>query len=474
MSKSLGVPERLNRRPLAAVLAGLLGLAAPTVWATTQTVSNCSDSGTGSLRAAVAAAASGDTVDATSLSCSTITLTSGEIVIAQDSLQILGPSADALTVTTTGQNRILTHTGTQALYLDQLTIGGANLQSTGNALGGCVYSKGNVYVRHAKVKDCSASNIAGSSTKSYARGGAIYTQKTVALSNSTVSGNSVSGLDGAAGGGVFGGTVTASYSTVSANDARSSAGYANGGGIFSGPGGEVSRSTVYGNSAGTDGGGLFLNAGGVFENIGGNASVLESTVSGNTAGNAAGGIWVYADNIAIYNSTIAFNQATSGSISNYAGGLVLRFPFPGNWNVPGIVSNVISNNSVGTPAIEADVSTTCCGIVTVSGSNNLVLATSTTFSSPVISACPLLGLLRDNGGPTWTHALYSTSPAIDTGSNPMNFSVDQRGHGPDSGPLHPYRRASSPFGVAPAVPDIGAYEVQWDDAVFNGGFEGCP
>src|SRR2546422_7796258 len=30
---------------------------------------------------------------------------------------------------------------------------------------------------------------------------------------------------------------------------------------------------------------------------------------------------------------------------------------------------------------------------------------------------PLLGSLQDNGGPTWTHALLSGSPAIESGSN---------------------------------------------------------
>src|SRR4029079_18484672 len=49
-------------------------------------------------------------------------------------------------------------------------------------------------------------------------------------------------------------------------------------------------------------------------------------------------------------------------------------------------------------------------------------------------ACPLLGPLRDNGGPTHTHALLSGSIAIDAGDNIAAASQDQRGTPDDAGP----------------------------------------
>jgi len=52
----------------------------------THPVVNCDDSGLGSLRDVVAGAGSGDTVDMGQLSCSTITLTSGAIVVGQQDL----------------------------------------------------------------------------------------------------------------------------------------------------------------------------------------------------------------------------------------------------------------------------------------------------------------------------------------------------------------------------------------------------
>jgi hypothetical protein len=72
----------------------------------------------------------------------------------------------------------------------------------------------------------------------------------------------------------------------------------------------------------------------------------------------------------------------------------------------------------------------------------------------------LLGPLRDNGGPTKTHALMSHSPAIDTGNAlATGLSIyDQR--------------------VLPRLSgtkvDMGAYEVQQGDIIFNNGHEGCP
>jgi Ca2+-binding RTX toxin-like protein len=59
---------------------------------------------------------------------------------------------------------------------------------------------------------------------------------------------------------------------------------------------------------------------------------------------------------------------------------------------------------------------------------------------------PKLEALADNGGPTQTHRLKPGSPAIDTGSNPLGLSTDQRFTG--------FNRAVG------AAPDIGAFEVQ--------------
>ncbi len=127
-----------------------------------------------------------------------------------------------------------------------------------------------------------------------------------------------------------------------------------------------------------------------------------------------------------------------------------------------IQSSMISNNTFAPDTTDYDFTATGSFTIASASANNLVRA-SAADSLPAgsfISACPLLGPLRDNGGPTPTHALLSHSSGIDQGNNIADLPVDQRGA--------PYTRVS---GVRA---DIGAYEVQKNDIVFNSGFDGCP
>ena len=81
--------------------------------------------------------------------------------------------------------------------------------------------------------------------------------------------------------------------------------------------------------------------------------------------------------------------------------------------------------------------------LTITGGNNLT----GTAASPLN---PQLGTLADNGGPTQTHALLPSSPAIDAGNNAL--AVDQ------SGVLLATDQRSEDRFIG-AV-DIGAFEVQ--------------
>ena len=62
---------------------------------------------------------------------------------------------------------------------------------------------------------------------------------------------------------------------------------------------------------------------------------------------------------------------------------------------------------------------------------------------------PQLGPLQDTGGPTFTHALLSTSPAIDAGGNTGAPATDQRG----------FPRIVDGNGDGTATIDIGAFEL---------------
>ncbi|MEM6429455.1 MAG: choice-of-anchor Q domain-containing protein [Deinococcota bacterium] len=153
----------------------------------------------------------------------------------------------------------------------------------------------------------------------FANGGGIYSNGTVNIVDSTVSG---SHSGGGSGGGVMGFTaVNVTGSVISDNSAD-----AQGGGVFSqGVITISSNSTISGNSA-TYGGGLYSNANNVViesSTISGNNATFagagiysgfntgvsnDSVISGNTAGFSGGGLYSLA-NTQVENSTISGNRA---------------------------------------------------------------------------------------------------------------------------------------------------------------------
>src|SRR5512133_3382654 len=66
--------------------------------AATRLVSNCNDAGPGSLRAAAAAANSGDVIDLRGLSCSRIVLTSGAVPLPDQFITIIGAGESRITI----------------------------------------------------------------------------------------------------------------------------------------------------------------------------------------------------------------------------------------------------------------------------------------------------------------------------------------------------------------------------------------
>src|SRR6185436_8890581 len=77
-----------------------------------------------------------------------------------------------------------------------------------------------------------------------------------------------------------------------------------------------------------------------------------------------------------------------------------------------------------------------------------------TNSGDQINKDPMLGPLQNNGGPTFTHALSSFSPAVDAGTNFNGLAYDQRGTA--------FARAvdSNFIPNAGDGTDIGAFELQ--------------
>ncbi|MEP6483742.1 MAG: choice-of-anchor Q domain-containing protein [Rudaea sp.] len=460
MSTMPGVSRLL---PLAAVCIGLFAASTEDAFALLP-VTNCANIGSGSLRASVASAVSGDKITIpSSINCSTISLTTGAITIpaAVANLTIVGPGADALMVRHgygSPPDRVFDHQGTGTFTVQALSVAYGNPTATSYSVdGGCIRSSGRVTLLSAQVSYCRA-NGTGSAG---ARGGGIYADK-VNVKYSTMSQNDAIGTSFVRGGAIYSQGLFAKYSNITRNSA-----YSSGSAFFLGSGGGIyntnGAATITGSNVSynaTSG-----SADGISEFISGTAVSLQisnSTISHNYAGHTIGGVYSDAPTT-IHNSTIAFNSAAQDYTGSRHHAPGLHVEEDGYAITLDLVSSILSNNTYG--AINDDISIfqTASYPVTLTGSNNLIYSNFPSTPVPggtIRFACPLLGPLRDNGGVTQTLALLSHSPAIDTGSNPFAFDFDQR--------QGPYARMSG------ANPDIGAYEVQQADIVFNTSFEGCP
>jgi hypothetical protein len=166
-------------------------------------VTNNLDSGTGSLRAEIAAALSGDTINFDpSLDGQTITLTSGELAI-NTSLSINGPGAAQLTISGGGTDGIFASAASTTVALSGLTLSNGH-----GGAGGAILNQGTMTV--------SNSTLSGNTCS---QGGAILNKGKLTISNSTLSGNTAP--DGGCGGAIIsGGSLTITDSTLSGNTAK--------------------------------------------------------------------------------------------------------------------------------------------------------------------------------------------------------------------------------------------------------------
>ncbi|PWU18269.1 MAG: hypothetical protein C5B50_09575 [Verrucomicrobia bacterium] len=372
--------------------AVVLALAHPPA---TITVTNTADSGPGTLRAALAGAANGDTIDASGVT-GAILLTSGELLVSNN-VTILGPGPANLAVNGNGASRAFNISGT-AVTITGLTITNGNASGgyPANCGGGIYMGPGTLTVSNCILNGNSAQFDGGAvfanrsimavsactfgSNSVSANGGGIFINavvgnSTLNISNCTFRGNTAVGV----GGGVFnngntGGnaTVTVSASTFSGNSANGG----NGGGIFNhGYSGSVnltmSASAFSSNSSSYNGGGIFNNGysgsatltvsncafsanvarsdsgGGIYNNgqVSGKATalILNSTLSGNLAGYGAG---IYNDGDSAGNGTLTVSNCilNGNRASGWGGGIFNNGTSSGTGTVQ-VVSSTLSSNS---------------------------------------------------------------------------------------------------------------------------------
>jgi hypothetical protein len=326
--------------------------------------------------------------------------------------EIKGLGASVLTVARSGDSgtpefRIFTIDAGVKATLDGLTISRGYVED----VGGGIYNSGTLTVSHCTLENNTA------------YGGGIDNVGMLTVSDSIIRDNHLSAPWSTEGGGIrndkggdaevvsctivgnaanYGGgimnrgTLTVETSTINGNIAYYSGGAINADGATT-----IISCTIEGNTAeGYEGGGIqnFRDTGGTA----GPLSIVSSTIAGNSAGNNGGGIMTR-EPIALTNTIVA---------GNFASGIA--------WDTDGIgevVQPSSTNNLIG-------VDTGLSGIS--NGTNGNLVGTA---ANPID---PRLGPLQDNGGPTMTMALLPGSPARDAGNNsliPPNVQYDQRGPG---------------------------------------------
>jgi hypothetical protein len=420
----------LRATRLACCLAAALGMTIGSAHGAVPVTSCADDGSAGTLRKILSTAANNAVIDVSN--CSAITLTQGEIPIGV-SVTLQGPASGTTTVDANHTSRAFHSTSAvadyQKLKLVALTVtGGYFSTDAAVASGGCILG-GDVTLENSVVTDCFAR--AGNAV---AQGGAVRANA-VTLRNSRVESSAAQGapVARALGGGVFATAQFKCYDSSISGNAAIGAQDAEGGGIAVTLGSALlSGCTVDSNFSHYAGGILQFSAG---EDT---VAITNSTISGNLATVSEGGLRVQSP-LTMKNSTVAYNVGaeTCGGVHGF-----------GDVTVD---SSIIAANASGDVAcVDLD------SELTLSGANNLVSVVTTAVPGDTIVANPRLTTLADHGGPTRTHGLSLTSPAIDHGKSADTLATDQRGVG--------FSR------VVGTAADIGAFERRSDDdELFYGG-----
>ena len=346
----------------------------------TFTVLNTNDSGPDSLRQAIIDAnntAGNDQINfnfSSGSSSNTITLVSAlpSIVSAgiAGTVTINGLGASSLTINgNNGNFRIFSINVGGDLTISGVTVTGAN--------SGAFSNFGSLAISNSTISGNTASN-----------GGAIFNRtngtdsSTLAITNSTISNNTSNG----AGGGIYarhlssGSLVVTITNSIFSNNTTGNSGSGNGGGIYNSAATfEINGSTFSNNST--------LNAGGAICSAG-PLTISNSTISGNIATNGAG-IQNDFSVLNVFNSTISGNNATTGG-SKKGGGIY------NNAGTLTISNSTISGNS----------SSIGAGIHHIpNGSLNVV---NTSIQNNTASA---------SGGAIWTAGIFAISNSILSGNS---------------------------------------------------------
>lgn len=443
-------------------------------------VSNLADAGPGSLRAAIALADPGQTIEFAPNLSGTIVLTqqltvtraltlqgrAGIVIDGADTTRLFRLGAVPVVIRDLTLQRGFATDGGGAIYSDaQLRLERVRLLDNHSGFRGGALFVWNDGLSSYQLVDV---EFLGNSAET---GGAIWDNG--AASSSIRNARIIDNFAETSGGGIMhlSGEGLAIVESVIGGNVLTGGATATGGGVFSQDGAlEITRSTISGNRAG-DAGGLYVVGSPTTTSL----LLEESLIVGNTATEDAGGIFVAGVEANIVNSTIAQNVAVAGS----AGGVWVREGV-GNPRTTHVIHSTIVGNSAGTRGggidnsfgslrlqhsivsqNESPVGPDVRGTLLSDGFN---LVRNQSGSSGYVASdlpsglFPLVGPLALNGGPTRTMLPQASSPVIDAVPGPLcrSFTVDQRGF---------FRAGACDIGAA----DSGATQVP--EVVFFDDFE---
>ena len=303
---------------------------------------------------------------------------------------------------------------------DSEVSGNKATNSVDEAFGGGIFNYATLTVQDSLItKNVARSPLYGG------YGGGIANYGTATVSHSAISLNTASSSsDDAAGGGIHNcGTLTVQNSHITKNTAKttSSNDFSYGGGVNNGggPGGcsgtaSLSATTISVNKA-EFGAGIY--------SYDGTVNIENSTISGNKATFLGGGI-LNASTMTVTNVTITKNAARfGGGVFNYLNGAITlsQTLISGNKAPSGNGPEVYNIATVVADDFNLFGQKNDPGVVNVPYGSTDVIPGPTVTTPKILSPS-----LKDNGGPTPTHALVPGSPALDqiTAGAP---ATDQRG-----------------------------------------------
>lgn len=369
----------------------------------------CDVAGTGdgcTLREAVKAAnatAEADLITFAQGLAGPIQLASNSIKIYNSSLEIRGPGADKLTIDGPANDRIFKLFGFDTPN-EQVTISGLTLtdghanDSSDPGSGGAIYSTKDGL---AEGFDCNGYMAA------------------LTVSGLAINANTAVGA---------GGGIAVSPDNFCSQNDKAANGAAPGQAVTGAGSLNVQNTTVSGNSADTDGGGINLG----FQ--AGSLLIENSTIAGNDAAGFGGGISIgrttfgpsskqAAKAVTLDRTDDINNTTVAGNVADTGGGIDILEGFQ-----VGLSSTIVADNTAPTgPDLSSQSGSSYeAGYSLLETITPAATVNTTVAGSNITGQDPQLAALAANGGPTQTKLPATTSPAIDTGiSNAL--TTEQRG-----------------------------------------------